>query len=208
MTSRPDAGGEAPTRVFEPPPNMPTIGYITPQTHSNYLRTLLTSVQQTAREHGAPLVVFQATPHAVVTSHLGRDVVDGWIAIFYSGRYDTSSNDKALATLVRLGRPLVTISQEVPGAPVIATDNVGGMSSVVRHLIDLGHQRIAFIGIANNPDTPHRFDGYRQALLERSIPFDPALVFSTPDGEFESGRIAEWWFYVGALADEAEAFFA
>jgi ketosteroid isomerase-like protein len=25
---------------------------------------------------------------------------------------------------------------------------------------------------------------------------------------FENGRIAEWWFYVGALADEAEAFFA
>jgi DNA-binding LacI/PurR family transcriptional regulator/anti-anti-sigma regulatory factor len=194
------------TSRFEPPPNMPTIGYITPQTHSNYLRTLLTSVQQTAREHGAPLVVFQTTPHTVVTSHLGRDVVDGWIAIFYSGRYDMSSNDKALATLVRLGRPLVTISQEVRGAPVVATDNVGGMSSVVRHLIDLGHQRIAFIGIANNPDTPSRFEGYRQALLERSIPFDPALVLSTPDGEFESGCIAAQRLVADGIPCTAAAF--
>src|SRR6266508_1023200 len=171
-------------------PHIPTIGYITPQIHSNYLRTLLAGVQQTARERNTRLVVFQTTPRGVVTSHLGWDVVDGWIAIFYSGRYDTSSNDEALAALLRAGRPLVMISQAVPGAPVVVMDNVDGMRAAVRHLIDLGHHRIAFVGIADNPDIPDRLEGYRQALAERSIPFDTALVFSTPNGEIESGRIA------------------
>src|SRR5215211_3949899 len=93
--------------------SIPTIGYITPHIHSNYLRLLLAGVQQAAHERNARLVVFQTTPPVVVTSRLGWDVVDGWIAIFYSGRYDTSSNDQALAAFLRTGRPLVMISQAV-----------------------------------------------------------------------------------------------
>src|ERR671923_2948846 len=150
-------------------PRITTIGYITPQIHSNYLRTLLAGVQQTARERKTRLVIFQTTPHVVVTSRLGWDVVDGWIAIFYRGRYDASSNDEALAALLRAGRPLVMISQAVPGAPVVVMDNIGGMRAAVRHLLDLGHQRIAFVGITDNPDIPDRFEGYRQALAERGI---------------------------------------
>ena len=187
-------------------PHVSTIGYITPQIHSNYLRTLLAGVQQTAHEHGSRLVVFQMTPHAVVTSHLGHEVIDGWIAIFYSGRYDTSSSDEALATLLRDSRALVMISQAVPGAPVVVADNVGGMRSAVQHLLDLGHRRIAFVGIADNPDTPDRLEGYRQALTERGIPFDAGLIFSTPNGEFTSGRIAAEQLIAAGIPCTAVAF--
>jgi DNA-binding LacI/PurR family transcriptional regulator/anti-anti-sigma regulatory factor len=185
---------------------IPTIGYITPQIHSNYLRSLLAGVQQAARERETRLAVFQTTPYEVVTSCLGLDVVDGWIAIFYSGRYDTTRNDEALAALLQTGRPLVMISQAVPGAPVVVTDNIGGMRAAVRHLLDLGHRRIAFVGIADNPDIPDRLEGYRQALAERGIPFDPALVFSTPNGEFESGRIAAEQLVAAGLPCTAVAF--
>jgi LacI family transcriptional regulator len=54
-----------------------------------------------------------------------------------------------------------------PGHPTIATDNVEAGRLATRHLIDLGHRRIASI-VGNINLSPHRdrLEGYRQALFE------------------------------------------
>jgi LacI family transcriptional regulator len=56
--------------------------------------------------------------------------------------------------------------------PTVSYDLREAAHKAVTHLIQLGHRRIAFVG---GPDS--RVDGYRSALLDAGLDYDPALVF-------------------------------
>lgn len=82
--------------------------------------------------------------------------------------------------LRRLGIPFALIApaeEPPPGVPWVGATNWPGGLAATRHLVGLGHRRIAVIG-----GPPHRLasrariDGYRSALEEAGLPFDPALV--------------------------------
>lgn len=110
--------------------------------------------------------------------------VDG--VILLSGR----SGSAAIAQLAAQ-RPIVATgcAVEARNAHGFTLDNAFGAGLAVRHLLDLGHRRIAFIaGRAGHQDARARLAGYRQALLEEGIGFDEALV---ADGDFrETGGMA------------------
>jgi len=77
------------------------------------------------------------------------------------------------------GIPVVAIDPHTGRAdqPTVESDSFGGALLATRHLIELGHRRIGFM--AGRPDLRSaslREAGYRQALREAGIPFDPALV--------------------------------
>jgi len=80
----------------------------------------------------------------------------------FSGQRPIVSTGRALHTRTALG---------------FKTDNEYGAWLAVRHLVELGHRRIAFIsGPTNNHDADERLAGYRRALAESQIDIDPALV--------------------------------
>jgi DNA-binding LacI/PurR family transcriptional regulator len=59
----------------------------------------------------------------------------------------------------------------------IGVDNHHGGLSAARHLIQKGHRRIAYVaGPADRGDSVERMAGYRDALHEAGIDFDPSLV--------------------------------
>ncbi len=63
------------------------------------------------------------------------------------------------------------------GAHVVDADNADGARAATRHLIDLGHRRIAHIrGRTDLMSAILREKGYRQSLEEAGIAYDPALV--------------------------------
>ena len=75
--------------------------------------------------------------------------------------------------------PLVIVQRVVPSleAQCVNVDNIHGGYLATRHLIDLGHRRIAHItGPSSNYEALGRQEGYRRALNEAGIPEDPALV--------------------------------
>ncbi|HLL49226.1 MAG TPA: substrate-binding domain-containing protein, partial [Thermomicrobiales bacterium] len=56
-------------------------------------------------------------------------------------------------------------------------DNFQGAADATAHLLDLGHRRIGCItGLPNSKLNGQRIAGYRDALAQRGIPFDPALL--------------------------------
>jgi DNA-binding LacI/PurR family transcriptional regulator len=72
----------------------------------------------------------------------------------------------------------------------ITIDNIDSSFTAVQHLLELGHQRIAYLGNQNGvfSDT-ERFYGYRQALADAGIPFQPELVVHSdysPEGGGEA----------------------
>jgi len=95
--------------------------------------------------------------------------------------------------LQELGVPIVLINSQAEGEYLysVSVDDEQGARLVVRHLVELGHRRIGYIGSSfRRPTSVRRQAGY-QAVLERAgIPFDPDLVV-VPDtvNDLRSGRL-------------------
>lgn len=82
--------------------------------------------------------------------------------------------------LLDAGFPLISIMREVANAnaPSVMADNRLGAYLATRHLISLGHKRIAFIGgIETISDYHERKRGYLDALSEAGIKHDTSLIY-------------------------------
>jgi DNA-binding LacI/PurR family transcriptional regulator len=63
--------------------------------------------------------------------------------------------------------------------PNVETDDIAASHAVTKHLIDLGHKRIAyFTGATVSPAAQERYEGYRRALREAGLEIDDRLVFN------------------------------
>lgn len=91
-------------------------------------------------------------------------------------------NEAYLSDLVARPFPLVFVDRAVPGvdADTVSVDNIGASLEITRHLLQLGHRRIAFMKAhLNATSIEGRLMGYREALREAGIPFDPRLVIDS-----------------------------
>lgn len=99
--------------------------------------------------------------------------VDGVIIVSVNG--DGSS----LRLLSQQGIPHVVIDRRVKGmhTDLVRGDSVGGAYQLTKHLIELGHRRIAIIAGPEQASTADdRLAGYLKALEEFGIPVDEALI--------------------------------
>lgn len=102
-----------------------------------------------------------------------------------------------LARLVDAGVPVVLVDATGAGVPTVVTDDVEGGRIATRHLVDLGHERIAFIG--DDPSnhfgfqsSPRREQGYREVLSDAGLDADPDLVrYGAHDRAVARGLAAE-----------------
>ncbi|EKF60834.1 LacI family transcriptional regulator [Agrobacterium albertimagni AOL15] len=88
-------------------------------------------------------------------------------------------NDPRIALLERLKLPFIVHGRSVTDVPHawLDIDNEGAIRQSTEHLINLGHRRITLLnGREGLTFTLDRLKGYRQALDDRGIPFDPKLV--------------------------------
>jgi LacI family transcriptional regulator len=61
----------------------------------------------------------------------------------------------------------------------VEMDDIAASQSVTKHLLDLGHRRIAyFTGAPVSPQAQERYEGYRRALREAQVEPDDRLVFN------------------------------
>lgn len=119
----------------------------------------------------------------VINRILATELTAGLLAVF------PERASQHLTRLYKQGFPVVIIDdQGVQTTPWVGADNAGGAYAAVRHLINLGHRRIAHIQAPPEYLVSHdRYRGYCQALFEAGIPLDPDLVLA---GDFlpPSGR--------------------
>src|SRR4030095_10204652 len=93
-------------------------------------------------------------------------------------RASKRGNEK-LQELVESGIPISLIGRDFrhPHADLGMADNLKGGYDATRHLIDLGHRRIGFIGVSLTQSTRlRRFQGYLEALNEHGVPVEEKLI--------------------------------
>ncbi|HSJ34725.1 MAG TPA: LacI family DNA-binding transcriptional regulator [Acidimicrobiia bacterium] len=82
-----------------------------------------------------------------------------------------------LDRFVDLGGVVVVTAEHPYPAPRVGFQNAEAMRQIIRHLLDLGHTRIGFLeGPPNLVVSGVRLSGYRAALEEVGLSFDPDLV--------------------------------
>jgi LacI family transcriptional regulator len=92
--------------------------------------------------------------------------------------------------LLRTRIPLVLVDRDLPALQVdrVLSDNLGGGYQIARHLLDLGHQRIAVIGAEPHSESmARRLAGVRQALGEAGIKPTEESLASGKGEQFQLG---------------------
>jgi DNA-binding LacI/PurR family transcriptional regulator len=144
----------------------------------DYPIEIIKGVRQVAREHGLAVVVSELDHHHIPGRGWIEDVLSrrptGVIAVF-SGQTDDQREQLATREI-----PLVLLDPSGdPGqqVPSVGASNWSGGLSATRHLLELGHRRIAII---TGPDfalsSRARLDGYRAALDTAGVPIEPSLI--------------------------------
>ena len=88
---------------------------------------------------------------------------------------------------VLLGQPAAFCSQ----FPNVASDDILASYAATKHLLKLGHKRIAFFtGPLAAPSSQERFEGYRRALREAGTDVDDKLVFDAGQGIEDGAKAA------------------
>jgi len=88
--------------------------------------------------------------------------------------------------------PVVLADRSIPNLEIdhVTTDNLDGAYKLTTYLIDKGHSKIAFV-FSNIVTTERlRFEGYKKALADHGIQFDPSIVVSHP-GPFSDEQFCE-----------------
>jgi LacI family transcriptional regulator len=114
--------------------------------------------------------------------------------IFAGGALTDSSYRNELGEIVAKLQdhhvPMIALSNQYLNMPQVKIDDVQAAMEMTEYLIGLGHRRIGFIaGPFGLTTSSLRLDGYKQALEQACLVFDPKLVVEG-DFTYESGRKA------------------
>jgi LacI family transcriptional regulator len=146
-----------------------------------YSRVLL-ALESMAYERGFDLLLAHSLGQvdredSVIRRFMSRRV-DG---IFIAPVYRMESTAPIFEDLLKQGIPTVLLGQRAPFCQQfvnVETDDLGASEAVTRHLISLGHRRIAFFaGPTHSPWAQERIEGYRRGLRDAGIPVEDRLVF-------------------------------
>ena len=181
-----------------------TLGLILPGIVGDFWVDIISGVEEAAARHGYYLIVSASWEEAERASSLrlimeGR--VDGLILMA------PELEEEQLLRFAERGLPLVLLNRKVQahGVKSLMIDNFKGAYQVVSHLIrEHGKERIGFIaGPEGNIDSWERLQGYRKALEDSGLDYNPRLI-SRGDFQYEGGAQA-----MEALLEEGpEAVFA
>lgn len=91
------------------------------------------------------------------------------------------------------GLPCLTLFNQLPEMPCVGTDDFEGSYQLTRHLIKLGHRRIAYLAKSgvNLLQLEERKEGYLKALSEANIEPDPRWIRQLPMGKEWKGSYLE-----------------
>lgn len=114
--------------------------------------------------------------------------VDGLIVI------SLSPGDADVLRFARAGLPVTLVDTRHPALPRIVVDDVHGGYLATRHLIELGHRRIAFVGdplhmAFNFTSSRDRHQGYTEALAECGIACQPEYHQAGDHGQEPARRL-------------------
>lgn len=157
------------------------ISLVVPELGLSYFAQLAEAVIERAESHGLTVQVEQTggdrDRELAMLSSARRQLADGLI-------FSPLGMGQEDAELLRVGYPMVILGERIFGGPVdhITMKNTEAAAAATRFLLECGRRRIAVIGAHEGEvigSAGLRLQGYRDALAEAGVAYDPALVSHT-----------------------------
>ena len=171
------------------------VALLAPQFNDLFFGGILQGVDEVCGARGFRLIVarsnFDAATEREQIERLSEQVAGLMIVpVTGGGTY------AAYGVLLERKLPFVFLDRGVEGlsAPLIATDNERGGYLVGRHLLETGCLPVAVFCELDSSSQRDRLAGFRRALREAGVAFDPSLVFRTTARNETAGFILarEW----------------
>ena len=164
-----------------------TIGLILPDITNTWFAQLALGIEKEARKHHYNIFLCNSNDDIKVEKKsialLQSWMVDGIIIA------PIGLESEHLQKASKSGTPLVLIDRFFEGVnlPYISSNDFEGSLEATQYLINYGHKKIAcFQGIVGTSPNNQRVNGYKQALKNNKILFDPSLVMGEDFG-FNNG---------------------
>ncbi len=168
------------------------IGMITHMTPQNigstmsdpFLGTFVDGIERRTRENGYFLMI-----RSVEDARALESISRSWrlSGLILTGMFQ----DEFFECVKKLGIPFVLIDSYIrqPDVYSIGLEDEKGGYIATRHLLEKGHRVVAFASptIREGGVVEQRLFGYRRALADFGVPFDPSLIF-TQEISVEDGR--------------------
>jgi LacI family transcriptional regulator len=154
-----------------------TLGLILPDSANPYFAEIGHAIEATSSSLGYNVIL--------CNTHGAEDREEHYINVLRNKQVDgilfVATGDQANSISETLGEnfPILLVDRELVGVrtDVITVDNHRGGLLATRHLLELGHRRIACIsGPSRLRPSAERIHGYTQALEEAGLSFDPELL--------------------------------
>jgi DNA-binding LacI/PurR family transcriptional regulator len=165
-----------------------------PNQFNPILEKFITSVAEASARRGYHVLTFPLSEEhnelAVYQEMVESGRVDGFILP------NTCFDDGRIRYLLDVSFPFVAFGRSNPGweFPWVDVDGAAGVSQAVRHLVDLGHERIACLAWpeALVPGF-HRLQGYLGSMQEAGIEVRHGWIARVENDYFQAYRAAQVW---------------
>jgi DNA-binding LacI/PurR family transcriptional regulator len=162
-----------------------TVAVIVPRVTQWFFAAIVQGAEEVLRERGYDLLLYNlagdaSARHRVFETSLLTKRVDAVLVLSLKPSPDE------LERLSHLGRPVTIVGADMPGWATVRIDDHEAAATATRHLLELGHERIGYIGGATEgvldfTAPSARLAGYRGSLEQAGVPQCPELE---ADGEF------------------------
>lgn len=154
-----------------------TIGVLVDDLANPFFATLAKAVENAARLRKYVVLIGSSDDNLrrereVISAFCARRV-DGLIVVPAAGSH------RFLRDQMAAGTKVVCVDRPADGLAVdtVVVDNRNGADGAVRHLLERGHRRIAFLGDREDLwSVQERFEGFADALATEGLVPDPALI--------------------------------
>lgn len=157
------------------------IGVIVPQFIHYYFSAVLSGIEEEANSRGYQIMCAQSNERYEREVAICRNFYRSKVCGVIVSQSKSTTRYEHFQKLIDKGIPLVffdRISTGVNASRVVVDDYMGAYTAV-SHLIDTGCTRIAFYTSPMTMEiSKNRFNGYKDALLKRGLPFDESLIYN------------------------------
>lgn len=169
------------------------IGFIGYDLSNPFLGNIMIGLQEALYPKGYDFVAINWTRDVFEGDRLLESIVDRRLDGVVVTHFQENPRYDYLIDLQRHGVPVVAVDRGIPLGNIsfVGSDDFGGAILATEHLIELGHEKIAFLAYEHHTyfsSTRRRIEGYREAMIQANLKALPELVVPRGDGDLLSHR--------------------
>lgn len=171
------------------------IGVVIPNINNPFYSEIVRAIQDISSQKGYSVIICNTDENMDeekrIISTLVSKQVDG--IIFAGGRRLSEESNEYIRKLA-LNLPIVFVCEDIVDDNIycVNTNKEMGMYILTNYLIKLGHKKIALINtLAGYKPSEEKLNGYKKALKEKDITYDPSIILSaenTIQGGYKSAE--------------------